>query len=139
MRKLQIPISLFLLVGCSTTPVPVSERRPVPSAHIADASLTTPSDERQARLTLTRDSGFIGSATGVDTFIDGIPIGRLATGETITIYATLGSHLLGARYSWGPAPPVERAFTLTKQAPTNVRLTIDNSGNLDLKPESGML
>jgi hypothetical protein len=72
-------------------------------------------------------------------FLDGGRIARLAAGESITVFASAGSHLVGARYSWGPVAPAEKEFILSATVPKIARVTIDQSGNLDVKPESGLL
>ncbi len=133
-----MPLAI-LLAACSTTPTSVGQRRPVPAQRVHDHSLMSSSPQRSSRLTITRDQGYTGSLTGIDVFLDGHRVARVAIGESITIYATAGEHLVGAKYSWGPVGPAEQAVTLSAVSPKYVRITIDQSGNLGVKPESGLL
>ncbi len=73
-------------------------------------------------------------------FIDGQRVARLATSESVSIYASPGRHLLGARFSWGPVGPAERDFVAYPQKPLTVRVfTEASSTSIDLRPESGLL
>jgi hypothetical protein len=75
---------------------------------------------------------------GIDVYIDGQKIARLAATESVTVYATPGRHTLAARYSYGPIGPAERDFTADPQKPTTVRVfTQGNASSLDLRPETG--
>lgn len=103
-------------------------------------ALLAPSAERTGSFALTRDVGYVGSAAGIDVFLEGQRVARLAASETVTVYVTPGRHLLGARFSWGPVPPTEREFVATSKERAKVRITTEaHSSNLDLKPESGLL
>ena len=140
----QLPVATLILVsifisGCATSPVPANERRRVPSDRVTDASVLQPTTQRTVRFIITRDSGYVASATSIQIFIDGRQVAQLATRETVTAYISPGSHLIGARFSWGLIPPVEREFIANPERPTSIRITTDQNGNLDLKPESGYL
>ena len=74
-----IPLVIACLsAGCASHPITVGERREVDSARIVNAKLLSPSKERTARLIVTRDAGYVGSATGIDVFVDGERVARLA-------------------------------------------------------------
>src|ERR1051325_8709586 len=88
-----------LMPGCATRPVPPAERHSVASDRVFAALLLSPSTDRSARFTIVRDRGFVGSAAGIDAFVDGQRIARLGVAEAVTIYTTPGRHLLGARFS----------------------------------------
>ncbi len=128
----------LLFLACSSTPTPVAERRPVPSDRIFQSGLASRGGQRTAELTFARDQGYFGSGLGIDVFLDGSRVARLAIGESITIFATPREHLIGARWSHGDAPPTEREFILGG-TPKRIRVTLDQDGNLDVKPESGLL
>ena len=128
------------LVGCSSTPTPVAERRSVQASSILAPELLRPSADRTCRVTLTRDRGFVAGGVSITAFLDGKPVARLGTGDSIAIYAAPGRHYLGARYRWGIGDaPAERECTLTAGQPTSWRLTVDNDGNLDIKAQSELL
>jgi hypothetical protein len=75
---------------------------------------------------------------GIDVFIDGQKIARLAATEAVTIFATPGRHVLAARFSWGPIGPAERDFVADPQKPLTIRVfTQGNASSLDLRPETG--
>ena len=132
--------AVSLLAGCATGPVPPAERRGVPAAHVFAAALLTPSPERSARFTIVRDRGYVGAGAGIDAFIDGQRIARLAATEAVTIYTTPGRHILGARFSYGPVGPAEREFVADAQRPLTIRIfTEAYSSSIDLRPESGYL
>lgn len=143
MKHLPVTILLLgnlLITGCATSPVPAASRRQAPASRVSDTSLLQPSAQRSVRFTIIRDSGYVASAASIQVFIDGRQVARLATSETVTIYVSPGPHLVGARFSWGfSVPPAEREFLASPQKPTNIRITTDQNGNLDLKPESGYL
>ena len=85
-----------------------------------------------------RDHGSAGVLTGVIVFIDGQKVARLASPETVTIFATPGRHTLGARFSYGPIGPAEREFEADPKKPLTVRVyTEGNTSRLDLRPETG--
>jgi hypothetical protein len=130
----------ILGAGCASGPAPAASRHPAPRNRVFASSFLEPSSDRSASFVMTRDTGYTGSAAGIDVFLDGQRIARLAASETVTVYVTPGQHLLGARFSWGPVPPTERAFDLSSQQQLKVRVTTEaHSTNLDLKPESGVL
>lgn len=136
MKLIVLLLSIFA-TGCSTTPVPVSERSSVPSDQIVDSALLRPSQTRRCPLTITRDATFPPSPIRFDVFLDGQPIARLAGKESITIYAPSGRHFVGVKPRIGS--PAERDFTLADGVPTRVRIFTDQGGNFDIRPESGLL
>lgn len=131
--------ALFVLsAGCATSPVPSTERRPVVPDRIFAPGLLTPSSGRMARFVIVRDRGSAGSLAGIDVFIDGQKIARLATSEFVTAYTTPGRHTLAARFSYGPIGPAERDFVADEQKPVTIRVfTEGNTSRLDLRPETG--
>ncbi len=137
-RSLAVLLLVFT-AGCATQPVAVGERRQVSRDRIVNSALLAPSPERTAKLIITRDAGYVGSLAGIDVFVGGQPVARLATSESITVYVTPGRHLVGVRFSWGPVPPTEREFIADPQKPSRIRVTTEQNANLDLKPESGLL
>jgi len=138
--RLLAPMLSVALAGCATSPVPVSERRAVPPDRVFAPALLAPWRDRTAQFTIVRDRGYTASAAGIDVFIDGERIARLATSESVTFYVTPGRHFLGARFSWGPVAPAERDFVADLKEPLTVRVfTEAYSSSIDLRPESGRL
>src|SRR5438067_1597939 len=133
--------AILTTTGCSTGPVPISARRSVPSDRVFAPVLLSKSAERPASFTIVRDRGYAGSLVGIDVFIDGQRIARLATAETVTAYTTPGRHLVGARFSLsGPPGPVEREFIADPRRPLTIRIfTEAYAATLDLRQESGYL
>ena len=128
----------LLIAGCATSSVPTAERRPVPSDRIFAPALLNSSGERTACFIFVRDRGSAGLLAGVNVFIDGQKIARLAAAETVTVFAIPGKHTLAARFSYGPIGPVEREFDADTKKPFTVRVyTEGNSSSLDLRPETG--
>lgn len=131
---------VLVSLGCATQPVSVAQRRQVAPDRIANSAMLAPSPERTAKMIITRDSGYTGSGAGIDVFVDGQRLARLAQKESITVYVAPGRHLVGARFSWGPVSPAEREFTADAQRPCRIRVTTEpNATSIDLKPESGLL
>ena len=135
-----LAVVCLLVASCATAPVPLAERRTVPHDRVFAAALLTPSREGTAQFTLVRDRGYTASGAGIDVFIDGQRVARLATSESVSIYATPGRHFLGARFSYGPVAPAEREFFADPQRSLTVRVfTEAYSSSIDLRPESGLL
>ncbi len=99
----------------------------MPASRLFAPELLTRTSTSPAKLTLTRDSCYTGSATGIDVFLDGRRFARIAAGESITIFCSPGQHLIGARYSWGPVAPAEKEFTFSADVPKSARVTIDQA------------
>lgn len=128
----------LFIAGCATGPVPTTERRAVAADHVYLPALLNPSGDRTARFILVRDRGSAGVLAGVNVFIDGQKIARLAAAETVTVFATPGKHTLAARFTYGPIGPVERMFEADPKKPLTVRVyTEGNSSSLDLRLETG--
>jgi hypothetical protein len=136
-------LAICAVVGvsaCSTSPAPIASRRAVPADRIFAPTLVARSGERTASFTLTRAKGLLGVGVGIDVFVDGQRIARLAARETITIYVSPGQHILDARFSHGLVPPTEREFIAAADRSIRIRVTTQaDSSDLDLKPESGAL
>jgi hypothetical protein len=128
------------MCACSTTPTPLSQRSSVRSDRIANAALLSSSAERNCRVTITRDQGLVGAGVGLNVFLDGQQVAKLGTGESITIYTSSGRHFVGVKYAWGPpAAPAEKDISTTPREPISLRISIDQDGNLDVKPQSELL
>lgn len=93
-----VAVTLFLssavLVGCATSPVSNSEATPVPASRVLAPELLA-QRPNAARITVKRDSGFMGSACAYKVFMDGRPVVLLRGGERVDLYVDPGQHVLG--------------------------------------------
>lgn len=121
----------LLIAGCSTTPVPPSQARQVePTLEFQKNSNTLP-------VVIVRDKGFTAGACAITVFVDGQQAAHLDTAEKTTIYVKPGSIVLGAGFAGsglcsGP-PRNEREFSIHDDSKV-IRISIDQSGNVDLRP-----
>lgn len=138
-----LPISLAaagaLLVGCSTTAVPIDQATPAPVGRVM---LNQQSGPDLGRLTVVRDSGMLGAGCYATVFIDGERAARLGTKEKVTFYLTSGEHLLGAALEGAglcAANPGKRERDVLIKAgqPKVYRVFTSQSGDLDVLPTSG--
>lgn len=88
-------ISVVLVAGCATTPISYSDASPAPSSQILAPELLH-AHPGTAKVTVKRDSGFMGSACTYRVFMDGRPIVQLRGGERIDIFIEPGEHVFGA-------------------------------------------
>lgn len=80
--------------GCATKPVSYTEAEPVPSSRVLAPELLRARPDA-ARITVKRDSGFMGSACAFRVFVDGRPVVELRSSERVDIYVDPGQHILG--------------------------------------------
>ena len=129
MQNVQKVVGLYLvclLVACATSPIPPAERREVTRNRVYNPALVSPTTQRSASLILTRDADYnAGSAAGIDVFIEGQRLVRLAERETVTVYVTPGRHIMGVRFSWGPGPSTEREFVAEIHKPVRIRVSTE--------------
>jgi len=83
-----------LINGCATTPVNLSTANKVPSERVF--AFQSKSNENTAKLTVTRDKGFIGSACFYSVYINTVFAARMDTSETATFFMHPGEVLLRA-------------------------------------------
>jgi len=138
MKKLLISVLALGLAGCSTTPTPSDSAKPVPHDRILWKS------QGDAKLTITRDKGwFAGGGCFVTITVDGDPVARIDTGETVTINVKSGRHILaitGDKDGKGLCgfqigqPIKENATDIKSNEIQKYRITGDTSSGLDLRP-----
>lgn len=89
-----LALSLAVLAGCATSPVSYSEASTVPNSRVLAPELLS---ERPgtARITIKRDSGFMGSACTYKVFMDGRPVAQLRGGERVDFFVDPGQYVLG--------------------------------------------
>lgn len=82
-----------VLVGCATSPVPMSEALDVPADRIIDRAAMQPKIGA-GMLVVKRDLGVTGGGCKVRVFVDARPIADLATGEKIELYLPVGERIV---------------------------------------------
>lgn len=132
MRNVVIAFFLSLLIaGCSTTPVQPSQAKQVePILKFQKSDNTLP-------VVIVRDKGYTAGACSITVFVDGQQVANLDTAEKTTIYVNPGPIVLGAGFIGSGlcsgAPRNEREFSIHDDSKV-IRISIDQSGNVDLRP-----
>ena len=80
-----------------TTPITIENGKMVSAQNLYRADLTSPSTERNIKVTFLRDSGYLGSACPYKLFIDGQSVLTIGIGRYQTLYLTSGTHLFELR------------------------------------------
>lgn len=90
-----IAVGAFLLAlgGCATSPLPVSEARPVPAGEMY--ALKGQGTKDSGRLTIFRDDGFVGSGCDVVFYIDGQRAAKIGPGQKASFILSAGEVNLG--------------------------------------------
>ncbi|WP_454838335.1 hypothetical protein [Pseudomonas mohnii] len=81
------------LAGCATTPIPVSEAKPVSADEIYGFKGEGTKDS--GKLTVFRDEGFVGSGCDVVFYIDGQRAAKIGPGQKATFNLPAGETNLG--------------------------------------------
>ncbi len=81
------------LGGCATSPIPVSEAKPVPADEVYAFKDTGAKDS--GRLTVFRDEGFVGSGCDIMFYIDGQRAAKIGPGQKATFNLPAGEVNLG--------------------------------------------
>lgn len=90
-----IAVGAFLLAlgGCATSPLPVSEARPVPAGEMY--GFIGQGTKDSGRLTIFRDDGFVGSGCDVVFYIDGQRAAKIGPGQKASFILPAGEVNLG--------------------------------------------
>ncbi|WP_339494440.1 hypothetical protein [Pseudomonas sp. EA_35y_Pfl1_P108] len=130
-----------LMSGCSTTPVPFDQAKPVPSSRVM--AFGKKPTESYSTIQIARDTGFVGGGCFVAVHIDGRAAARIDTGEVVSLYVTPGEHLVGlgadergsGTCSWSGA--LKEQATILKAGQTKrFRIGGDTNIGLDIRPTS---
>ncbi|MFW2173768.1 hypothetical protein ACG95N_09630 [Acinetobacter guillouiae] len=126
--------SCLFLTACSTLPVDDVKRKELPDDRkLAFKSLT---DVNNAKIIVTRDSGFVASACYYGFWVDGTLAGRFAPKESAAFYVPSGERV----FKFGRDPNGKGACSLDKKIGNQIetivdekvvksyRLTLDGSG-----------
>ena len=89
--KISRLLPIIALSACSTSPVPLSEAKPLPLDRLL--GFQQPVDPG-AVLVVTRDSGYQGGGCYAAFFIDGVLAGRFASSESAQFLIAPGEHVL---------------------------------------------
>lgn len=123
LRKALILALALSFMSCASP----ARQSTVPSGRRYESALLKPSSRRSCPITIVREKGVPGS--GLNLFLDGNQIARMAAGESLMIYVTPRRHLLSIRPLFSP--------TATKRLeprpghPITVRI-VDRNGHDEL-------
>ena len=138
-RRLRAGLAALLLAGCATTPTAPSRATPVPRDRLLAFQDTT--QERNATLVVTRDSGILGSGCFLSFLIDGVHAARFDVGETAQFRVAPGELLLRNGYdligrglcAFGSDYWTQRETILRPGETKRFRLSLDPSGKADIQ------
>ena len=94
-RHLSTIFAAIALCGCSTTPTPTSEMKPVSGTQIIASDCFRRADSSQIEVLIKRDVGFTGGGSGIIFYIDGKAVAKLGAGQGARIYLQPGKYLFG--------------------------------------------
>lgn len=83
------------LVGCATSPVPLSQAKPAPFDRVYYSANTSPS--ANARVIFIRDSGVTGMGVHHHLFINNQKAASLAPGEMVELNLVPGEYVFGVK------------------------------------------
>lgn len=129
MIKIIAVVSVAVLLGaCSTNPAATT--RPVSSTLYSAPTTET------ATVTVTRDSGVLGSACAMKLSIDDAVVARLRPSDSVMLYIPSGSHIISFDTRGGLCPSLVDAIdvNLDKGSIKKYRIRADLSGNYQLLP-----
>lgn len=129
------------LAGCSTTPVPFDQAKPIPVERVLafGAKPSVP----YGTIVVARDTGFIAGGCFVSVHVDGKQAARIDTGEVVSLYVPAGDHLVGlgadqqgkGMCDWGVALKEQTANIRDGQV-KRFRIGGDSNTGLDIRPSS---
>ena len=139
LMQLSIPLaSVFLLSACATTPTPSVLAKPVPVERLL--ALQKPGQSTTAKVVVSRDQGYVGSACLLAFYIDGAIAARIDVGERATFFVRPGEVLLKVGWdpqgrglcSFGSDNWTQRETVMKPEESKSFRLTIDQNAKLDV-------
>jgi hypothetical protein len=93
--RFALVLAAFVYFGCSTTPTPTAEVRPVSGSQILAANYFRRSDASEVEVLIKRDVGVTGMGSGIIFHIEGKPVAKLGAGQGARIYLRPGKYLFG--------------------------------------------
>lgn len=129
-----------LIAGCATSPVTLTDAKPVPADRVFTSQGT--SSATTGALTVTRDQGAFGAACPIALYVDGTVAAHFRTAETLTIHLPAGPHIIGAgpsgsgMCSWTNEAAHRREISHTVEAggQAKMRLSITQQGLYQITP-----
>ncbi|MCT8871580.1 hypothetical protein [Shewanella xiamenensis] len=95
MRLITASTLIALLTGCATSAVTIDKAKPAPAERV----LINNVDSKEAKITIIRDSGFMGGGCYVDVFLNDNLAAKLDTAEKVTFNIKSGELILGSKLS----------------------------------------
>lgn len=95
MKLITASLLLALLTGCATSAVTIDKAKPIPTERI----LIGNTDSTDAKITIIRDSGFMGGGCFVDVYVNNTLAAKLDTAEKVTFNVKSGELILGSQPS----------------------------------------
>lgn len=92
-RIIAAGVLLLALGGCTTSPLPIADARPVPADHIY--AFKGQGTNETGYLTVFRDDGFVGSGCDVVFYIDGQRAAKIGPGQRASFNLPAGEVNLG--------------------------------------------
>ena len=133
--KRTIPIILaaaFVVTGCATSPVGVTQSRPVPQSKVkATPARAVASMAEGGRVIIVRDTGLLGGGGGLRLLVDGLPVADLATADRYEVILAEGEYILGLLPSvnlFSASTVKETAVFVRKGQTYTFRVGLDASG-----------
>jgi hypothetical protein len=132
MKKLSLVLFILALSGCSTEPVlPQNAKAVYTPVEFQQKPNTT-------EIKIVRDKGFVAGGCAITSYINGLRLAELETGEMVKAYLPAGEVIIGAGFAGkglcSGAPKKEREFVIKANVPRILRIFTDQSGNVDILP-----
>lgn len=131
MKKTLLLLIAIGVSGCSTEPVLPQNAKEVNAAAFRQKPNTT-------EVTIIRDKGFVAGGCAITSYVNGVPVAELETGEKVRAYLPAGETIIGAGFAGkglcNGAPKKEREFMIKSDSPRILRIFTDQSGNVDILP-----
>lgn len=131
-RRFALSSVFLFLAACSTTPSQDATLHRVPAEREFDSTLLRPSHRRSCSLTIAREKGV--PERGLNVFLDGEQIARMAPGEFIIVYVKPGRHDVGIRPLFSPRATRVCLLSQGESASLNI---LDRNGTDELESTEG--
>jgi len=90
---LTVGLAVLALSGCATSPIPLSEAKPVPADEVYSFGASETKDS--GKLTVFRDGGFVGSGCDIIFYIEGRRAAKIGPEQRVTFNLPAGEVTLG--------------------------------------------
>lgn len=135
MRRFWPVAAAALAVGCTTTPVPSSDAKPIPLDRIYSINATKP-EEGHALLVVTRDKGWKALACVARLYVDGVLIADLRASEQIRLYVEEGTHLVGVSGERCLGGADQASVEVTRSKPVLLRVSMGSGAGMKITPSA---